>query len=368
MSINEIIVWIMVVIMILGAIDKIAGNRFGLGEQFEEGIMAMGSLTLSMAGIIVLAPKLSDWLSPVVVPLFELFGADPAMFAGTILANDMGGYFLAEQMTNDPAVVGFSGLILGALMGPTLVFTIPVGLGIIEDNDRAALAQGILCGIITIPLGAIVGGLLVGLSFGTVITNLIPIIIIALLIALGLWAFPTQLINGFIFFGKIIVAIATFGLVIGALDFLVGVRLFDNQDSLSVAFETVGGIAITLAGAYGLVFLITKIFGKQLLKIGDALGMNEVAAAGMIATLANNIAMFKTLKDMDARGKVINVAFAVSASFTIGDHLGFTAGVAPEFITPMIVAKLIGGITAVFVALFVVSKITKPEANKVELN
>lgn len=368
MSINEIIVWIMVVIMILGALDKIAGNRFGLGEQFEEGIMAMGSLTLSMAGIIVLAPKLSDWLSPVVVPLFEFFGADPAMFAGTILANDMGGYFLAEQMTNDPAVVGFSGLILGALMGPTLVFTIPVGLGIIEDNDRAALAQGILCGIITIPIGAIVGGLLVGLSFGTVITNLIPIIIIALLIALGLWAFPTQLINGFIFFGKMIVAIATIGLVVGALDFLVGVKLFDNQDSLSVAFETVGGIAITLAGAYGLVFLITKIFGKQLLKIGDALGMNEVAAAGMIATLANNIAMFKTLKDMDARGKVINVAFAVSASFTIGDHLGFTAGVAPEFITPMIVAKLIGGITAVCVALFVVSKITKPEANKVELN
>ena len=165
-----------------------------------------------------------------------------------------------------------------------------------------------------------------------------------------------------------IVAIATIGLVVGALDFLVGVKLFDNQDSLSVAFETVGGIAITLAGAYGLVFLITKIFGKQLLKIGDALGMNEVAAAGMIATLANNIAMFKTLKDMDARGKVINVAFAVSASFTIGDHLGFTAGVAPEFITPMIVAKLIGGITAVCVALFVVSKITKPEANKVELN
>ncbi|XJS10945.1 ethanolamine utilization protein EutH [Aerococcaceae bacterium WGS1372] len=366
MSINEIIVWIMVIIMILGAIDKIIGNKFGLGEQFEEGIMAMGSLTLSMAGIIVLAPKLSDWLSPVIVPLFELFGADPAMFAGTILANDMGGYFLASQMTNDPAIVGFSGLILGALMGPTLVFTIPVGLGIIEESDRSALAQGILCGIITVPLGAIVGGLLVGLSFSAVIVNLIPIIIISILIAAGMWVFPNQLIKGFIFFGKIIVAIATLGLVVGALEFLVGVKVFENQDSLSVAFETVGGIAITLAGAYGLVFLITKIFGKQLLKVGNALGMNEVAAAGMIATLANNIAMFKTLKDMDARGKVINVAFAVSASFTIGDHLGFTAGVAPEFITPMIVAKLIGGVTAIFVALFFVSKILKPDTNKIE--
>ncbi|UUX33336.1 ethanolamine utilization protein EutH [Fundicoccus culcitae] len=361
MSINEIIVWIMVIIMAIGGIDKIFGNRLGLGEQFEEGIMAMGSLTLSMAGIIVLAPKLSDWLSPIIVPLFEFFGADPAMFAGTILANDMGGYFLASQMTNDPIIMGFSGLILGALMGPTLVFTIPVALGIIEEEDRPVLAQGILYGIITIPLGAIVGGLLIGLSFGDVIQNLVPIIIFALLIALGLWLIPNAMIKGFIIFGKIIVAIATIGLVIGAFDLLVGVKVFDNQDSLSVAFETVGGIAVTLAGAYGLVYIITKVFGKQLLKIGNALGMNEVAAAGLIATLANNIAMFKTLKDMDYKGKIINVAFAVSASFTIGDHLGFTAGVAPEFITPMIIAKLVGGVTAVIVAIFFINKINKPE-------
>lgn len=40
----------MVIFMILGAIDKIIGNKFGLGAQFEEGIMAMGSLTLAMVG------------------------------------------------------------------------------------------------------------------------------------------------------------------------------------------------------------------------------------------------------------------------------------------------------------------------------
>ncbi len=42
MSINEIIVYIMVGFMVLGAIDKIIGNKFGLGEQFEEGIMLWG--------------------------------------------------------------------------------------------------------------------------------------------------------------------------------------------------------------------------------------------------------------------------------------------------------------------------------------
>ena len=92
--------------------------------------------------------------------------------------------------------------------------------------------------------------------------------------------------------------------------------------------EVVGGIALTLAGAFCLVAVITKVFNKPLMKLGKVLGMNEVAAAGMVATLANNIPMFQMLKDMDNRGKIINIAFAVSASFVLGDHLGFTAGVA----------------------------------------
>ena len=43
-------------------------------EQFEEGIMAMGSLALSMVGIITLAPVLANLLSPIVVPVYELLG------------------------------------------------------------------------------------------------------------------------------------------------------------------------------------------------------------------------------------------------------------------------------------------------------
>ena len=56
----------------LGAVDRIIGNRFGLGEKFEEGIIAMGSLALSMIGIICLAPVLAGLLRPVVVPLLSL--------------------------------------------------------------------------------------------------------------------------------------------------------------------------------------------------------------------------------------------------------------------------------------------------------
>ena len=42
MSINEIIIYIMVLFMLIGAVDKCIGGKLGLSEKFEEGIMAMG--------------------------------------------------------------------------------------------------------------------------------------------------------------------------------------------------------------------------------------------------------------------------------------------------------------------------------------
>ena len=45
-----------------------------------------------------------------------------------------------------------------------------------------------------------------------------------------------------------------------------------------------------------------------------------------------------------------NIAFAVSAAFVFGDHLGYTAGFAPEVLPAMIVGKLTGGISALALA------------------
>ncbi len=358
MSINEIIVYIMVIFMVLGGIDRIIGNRFGLGEKFEEGIEAMGSLALAMIGIICLAPVLADVLRPVVVPLYRMLGADPAMFAGTILANDMGGAPLAQELALTTEAGQFGGLIIGAMLGATVVFTIPVGLGIIQKDDQPFLAKGVLAGLITIPLGAFVGGLVAGFPVLMVLKNLIPIVLFALLIALGLYFFPNGMVKGFQVFGKIVVIVITIGLVAAIVETLTGYRLISGMNPIGDGYATVGAIAIVLAGAFPLVFVITKVFQKPLTRLGKLLGMNDMAAAGLVATLANNIPMFGMMKDMDKRGKVLNVAFAVSAAFVFGDHLGFTAGFDDSMIFPMIVAKLTGGVTAVAVAMFFTRKET----------
>ena len=350
MSINEIIIYIMVLFMVIGGIDKCIGNKFGYGEKFEEGIMAMGSLAVAMVGIISLAPVLGKLLTPIVGPIYSALGADPSMFATTLLANDMGGAPLALSMAKDPQSGLFAAFILGSMMGPTIVFTIPVALGIIEKEDKPFLAKGILSGITTIPLGCLAGGLAAGFPIGMVLRNLVPIIIFAVLICIGLWKIPEKMTKGFAVFGQAVVIIITIGLVASIIEALTGFVVIPGMAPITDGLGTVGAIAIVLAGAYPLVHFITKVFGKPLELLGKGLGMNEAGAAGLVATLANNIPMFGILKDMDANGKVMNVAFAVSAAFVFGDHLGFTAGYNKTMVFPMIVGKLVAGVTAILVA------------------
>lgn len=374
-SINSVIMLIMMIFMLVGAIDKIRGNKLGYGEKFEDGFNAMGGLAMSMAGVVAAAPVLSMLLGPILKPIYGLFGASPAMFATTLLACDMGGYPLAMQLAGDDIAIGnFAGLILGTMMGPTIVFTIPVALGIIKKEDRGYLGAGVLAGLITVPIGCIVGGLMMNtlapeyhLSIITIIQNLIPVIIIAALIVLGLWFAPGPMIKGFNVFGTGVTIVITALTAIAVFEQITGIMFpvfhimvenpADGSRGLDSGLLVCGQIAIVLIGAFPMVEWITRTFGKGLEKIGAALGMNEQGSAGMVANLANNIAMFNIMGEMNPKGKLLNVAFSVSAAFVFGDHLGFTAGNNPDMIFPVIVGKLVAGITAIIVANILAPKL-----------
>ena len=55
--------------------------------------MGNGRTQMAMVGMIALAPVLAHALGPVIIPVYEMLGANPSMFAGTLLACDMGGFF-----------------------------------------------------------------------------------------------------------------------------------------------------------------------------------------------------------------------------------------------------------------------------------
>ena len=150
--------------------------------------------------------------------------------------------------------------------------------------------------------------------------------------------------------------VVTIGLAAAIVEALTGFAIIPGMAPISEGFETVGTIAIVLAGAFPLVFVVTKLLRKPLMAAGRLLGINDAAAAGLIASLANSIATFGMVKDMNQRGKVVNIAFAVSAAFVFGDHLGYTAGFAPEMLGAMIAGKLVGGVSAIAVALWLTRK------------
>ncbi|WP_138419633.1 ethanolamine utilization protein EutH [Aquibacillus sediminis] len=351
MGINDVIIFIVVGFLCLGAVDKCIGNKWGVGQRFTEGFQTMGSLTLSMVGIISLAPVIASMLTPVIAPIYGLIGADPAAFANTILALDMGGHALATEMSESREAELFAWVFLGTMMGPTIAFTIPVGLGIITKEDHPYFAKGILLGLITVPVGCFVGGLVASLDIIMIIKNLIPSTLLSVFIAFGLWKYTDKMIAGFSIFAKGIEIIAIIGLAAISVQTLTGFTIIPNLTPLMEGIEIVAMIALFLAGAFPMVAFLSFAFKSPLKKLGGLLGISEMSTAGLTAAIAHAIPMFSLLKEMEPRGKTINVAFAVSGAFVFGGHLGFVAGINKEIVIAMIIGKLVGGMSAILLAI-----------------
>lgn len=347
MVVNTVIIFIMLGFMAWAAIDKyFLNNRFGYGEKFDDAFSAMGPLALAIVGIMCLAPVLGQLLTPVFTPLYHLFGADPAMLAGSIFASDTGGLALAKQMSTDPDIHGLSGILLGSMMGIAIIFVIPYTSTVVDAADRPFLSKGILSGIIAVPVGCLIGGLVAGIPVGKLLVNLILVAVLALVLALALWFAPNITVKAFSVFAKVLSVIIGMALVVAIISGLTGYAIVPGMAPIEDQFIVVGMIASMLAGAYPFIHFITTVFEKPLLRLGKAIGVNSVAIAGMLASLASAIPMYPMIKDMDERGKVMSVAFSVCAGFCLGDILGFTAANMPEYIFPMIVGKLAAGVLA----------------------
>lgn len=355
MNINEIIMLILAAFLLLGGIDYLAGNRLGLGEKFKEGIMSMGTLALVIVGIVSLAPVIANILTPIVTPLYRWIGADPSTFANTILALDMGGQALAEQMAESNEAALFAWVFLGTMLGPTISFTIPVALSMITKQDHSYFAKGIMIGISTIPIGCLIGGFYAGLDWSMMFRNLVIPIVFSICILIGLLFFADNMMILFHWLGKTVTTIALIGLLAIGIETITEITVIPGLAPLEDGIQIVGLIAIVLAGAFPFVAVITKLASKHLQKIGNRLQINSASTAGLIASVAHVIPMLALLTQMNERGKVMNVAFAVSGAFVFGGHLGFVAGIESSMVIAMIIGKLSSGISAIVLALLLTS-------------
>ena len=340
----------------IAAIDLIFGNRFGLGKEFERGFRLLGTMALSMIGMITISPVIADIMEPCFTFVYEKLYIDPSIIPASLFANDMGGAPLAKEIAKDEQIGMFNALIVSSMMGCTVSFTIPFALGCVKKERQKELMLGLLCGVVTIPIGCFAAGLFSGLAIGELVIDLLPLILFAAALAGGLLAFPNACIKVFNVFGAFIKVIITIGLALGILKFLVGVEIIkgmaDIEEGASICFNA----AIVMSGAFPLIALLRKLLAGVLRRIGSKLQINDVSAMGFISTLATNATTFEMMNEMDAKGAVLNAAFAVSAAFTFASHLAFTLAFDSSYLSQMIIAKLISGFSAVLFAGLVLKK------------
>ncbi|WP_372366429.1 ethanolamine utilization protein EutH [Candidatus Uabimicrobium sp. HlEnr_7] len=385
--IGNYVIYVVMACAVAGAVASIFDDEKGLGKEFKEGIYSIGYIFLPVAGIMASIPYLSYFIKIAFGPIFTWVGADPSIAATTFIAVDMGGYQLAETLalTKESWIMAMT---TGYMAGATIVFSIPVGLAMIEKKDHKYMALGVMAGILSIPIGVFVSCSLLAitsptiysqanstdpyqlaLTFSTIFTNLIPLIVVVLTIALGLRFLPDLMIKSFLWFGRIMNACITLVLVFSIVEYFTFDKVMQGGGFFSYIFgswgfdpiiadekdqfralEIAGYIGIMLSGAFPMVYLIQKYLAKPMDTLGKKIGIESAGAAGILASIANILAMFRLIKDMSPKDKVLNIAFAVCAAFMFGDHLAFTANFQPNLILAILSGKFIGGICGFLLA------------------
>ena len=244
--VGQIVVYIIMACAVLGAFAAIRNSESGLGKEFMEGIYTVGPIFANSAGIMASIPFISQFIEMVLGPIFNFIGADTAIAATTILATDMGGYQLADVLKK--SYEGWiMAMIVGFMAGATIVFSIPLGLPMLDQRDRKYMALGIMSGLLTIPIGALISTFIIVLtdvkvrnvidtqaestyemtiSYAQIFINLMPLIIFVVLLALGLYFMADKMIKGFLIFGRLLDAGIKIVLVFSIVEIFTG--LFSN--------------------------------------------------------------------------------------------------------------------------------------------
>ena len=346
----SILTVIILIFSLLGAIDWLIGNKIGVGQEFERAFALFAPMALSMLGMIIIAPAIGVWLTPIFEGFYNLFKIDPSIIPASLLANDMGGMAVAKSICKSQEIGNYNAFVVSSMMGCLISFTLPFSLGMVRKEQHNELFVGILCGIATVPVGGLLAGLICGLPLVALLVNLLPLIILGILIGLALVFCRSACIKCFSVFGAFMRFLSLAGLVCAVFTFLTKIQINPYFETFENAAFICANACVTLSGALPFMFLLTKILNKPLGYLGAKMGINSISALAFLGSLVTNASTFGVMEKMDKKGVVLNSAFAVSASFVLGAHLAFTMAFDGEYILPMMVGKIVSGICAVLLA------------------
>ncbi len=356
---DKAILIVMCIFLVAGAIDFLFGSPLKLGGKFEEGIKTMGPLALGMVGIYSLSPAILTLIKPAATGLSAILPIDPSILPAMIFPVDMGGFPISTGIAETAGIGLFSGIIIASQLGAAVSFSIPVALSMVSKKDHAALGKGILIGTIAIVPGSFLAGLFMGIGVIPLLVNMLPLFVMVAILSFGLLRFPEQTLKVFFVFGKIVMVLSIAGLILQALLVLLGIEIVPGMVPFKDTVFIVGKIALILGGAYPLTEILSRLikYVRRRSKIQKGLTADSMSAA--IGNLASNILVWGKLKDMDENGKVLCSSLAVSSAFVLGGQFAYVASVAPSAVGPFLIAKISGGIFAILLAFFFLSRAKK---------
>lgn len=350
---------VVLIFAILGAIDKLFGDKLGLGKEFERAFHLFTPMVLSMMGMLVIAPAVGVWLTPFFDWFYKTLNIDPSIIPASLFANDMGGMTLSQEIYKNQAIGDYNAFVISSMMGCVISFTIPFSVSAVKKEQHKELFFGLLCGMVTIPIGSFIAGIMCGLGVIGTLINLLPLIILSLIIIIGLIFATNICIKIFSIFGIFMRAVSIIGLIFAIFTFLTKIKISPHFDTLENASFICVNACVTLAGALPFMYIVSKLLNKPLSKLGAKIGVDSTSAVYMLSTLVTNIPTIGMMEKMNKKGVVLNAAFAVSAAFVFGGHLAITMAYDANYVTPMIVAKLISGVCSVILAMLIYKE--KPE-------
>lgn len=227
--IGTLITYLMMACCVAGGISYIVNDQSELGRAFQDGLHAMANMFIPICGLMASVPFLKVFISKVFGPVFALFGGDPVVAAAIIMPPDCGSFALATEIGQSadlfPVIIA-----IGFMCASTIAFNVPIGLSMLDKGDHKYLALGTMSGFLSVPFGVFITSVIVMfthpairstfssvgepdhvvmLTLGMLLRNMIPLVVICVLLALGLKFFPNGMVKGFMVFGKLMTGALT---------------------------------------------------------------------------------------------------------------------------------------------------------------
>ena len=385
---GQAVVWIIMLFAVIGVIFSLKDSEKGLGREWMLGLEQIGILSWSVCGFMTLLPYIEMLAQLVFTKYCGLFGVDSSVLASGFVSIDMGGYYLAKHLSVSDEV-WIMAAASSYLLGPSICFFIPIGLAMFPKRDRKYFSLGLLAGVMAIPFGIFITSALMKLfnpklrpeistsgestmqlhyTWNTIIMNILPMAILCIIIAAGLYLKPDFVTKVFLWFANILNAVLKIAFVLSIIDYYTGIFtgifgdawklqpiLADEADQFRAA-ELCFAIGLMLCGAYPMIYCIQKAFAKPLEKIGAKIGFTKSGAAAIVGTMCNAMVFVRLFPELRPKDKVRGLAFASCSSYLLADDLSFTMNFQPNFFIFIALGKICGGITAILIADVFVKK------------